>query len=66
MVEVLKHGEKNVINCDFCGAQLKYTVDDIKEKEYYITQFNNEFIKYIVCPDCNHHVELNKMYMGIV
>ena len=66
MVEVIKHGEKNVIDCDFCGAQLKYTAVDIKEKEYYFTPFDSEFIKYIICPDCNHHVALNKMYKGVV
>ena len=24
MVEVIKHGEKNIIDCNFCGAQLRY------------------------------------------
>jgi len=62
MVEVLQHGDKNIIGCDFCGAKLKYTADDIKEKEYHITQRDTDFIKYIVCPDCHNHVELDKMY----
>ena len=30
MVEVIKHGEKNIVDCNFCGAQLRYSVDDIK------------------------------------
>ena len=66
MVEVIQHGDKNIIDCDFCGAKLKYTTDDIKEKERYITQRDADFIKYIICPDCKNHVELNKMYMRTV
>ena len=66
MVEVLQHGDKNIIGCDFCGAKLKYAADDIKEKEYHITQPHSDFIKYIVCPDCHSHVELDKMYMRTV
>ena len=30
MVEVIKHGEKNITECDFCGAQLRYSVEDLK------------------------------------
>ena len=33
MVEVIKHGEKNIIDCNFCGSQLRYSVDDVKEQE---------------------------------
>ena len=66
MVEVIKHGEKNIVDCDFCGAQLKYATDDIKEKEYYITQRDTDFTRYIVCPDCKNHVELGKMYKRTV
>lgn len=62
MVEVLQHGNRNVIVCDFCGAKLKYTTDDIKEKEYYIGQRDSDFIKYIICPDCKGHVKLDKIY----
>ena len=66
MVEVLQHGDKNIIDCDFCGAKLKYMACDIKEKEHYIDQRNSEFIKYITCPDCKSRIELKKMYMGTV
>lgn len=64
MVEVIQHGKKNIIDCDFCGAKLKYSYDDIKEKEFYICQYNVDFIKYIVCTDCNNHIEIKRMYMG--
>lgn len=66
MVEVIQHGEKNIIDCDFCGAKSKYTIGDIKEKEYCISQRDSDFVKYITCPDCNNHIELGKMYMRTV
>ena len=66
MVEVIQHGDENIIDCDFCGAKLKYAIDDIKEKEYCTSQRDSDFIKYIVCPDCRNHVELSKMYMRTV
>ena len=56
MVEVIKHGEKNIIDCNFCGAQLRYSVDDIKEQEKYLSQRDSYFEKYIVCPDCKNKV----------
>lgn len=48
MVEVVKHGEKNIIDCNFCGEQLRYSVDDIKEQEKYLSQIDTYFEKYIV------------------
>ena len=56
MVEVIKHGEKNIIDCNFCGAQLRYSVDDIKKQEKYLSQRDSYFEKYIVCPDCKNKV----------
>ena len=55
MVEVIKHGEKNIIDCNFCGAQLRYSVNDIKE-ETYLYQRDSYLEKYIVCPDCKNKV----------
>ena len=56
MVEILKHGDKNIIECDFCGALLKYSVEDIKRYEDFIFQRKSEIKKYIECPDCNNKV----------
>ena len=56
MVEVIEHGDKNITECDFCGAQLRYSVDDIKERENYYSQLQSYTERYIVCPDCNHKV----------
>lgn len=66
MVEVIKHGEKNIIDCDFCGAQLKYSVDDMKEQEKYLTQRDGSIEKYIVCPDCKNKVIIKEVYFGTV
>ena len=66
MVEVIQHGDKNIIDCDFCGAKLKYTINDIKEKEYCIGQQFSDFVTYITCPDCDNHIELYKMCSGTV
>ena len=66
MVEIIEHGNKNIINCDFCGAKLKYATDDVMDKTHYITQSDSDFIKYIICPDCNNHVDIGKMYMRTV
>lgn len=43
MVEVIKHGEKNIIDCNFCVEQLRYSVDDIKEQEKYLSQIDSYF-----------------------
>ena len=56
MVEVIKHGEKNIVECDFCGASLRYSVEDIKEQENYLSQRDSYTEKYIVCPDCKNRV----------
>lgn len=56
MVEVIKHGDKNITDCDFCGAQLRYSVEDIREQENYLSQRDSFTEKYIVCPDCNSKV----------
>ena len=72
MVEVIKHGEKNIIDCNFCGAQLRYSVDDIKEQEKYLSQRDSYFEKYIVCPDCKNKVvikwgnDMNEIVLTII
>lgn len=56
MVEVIKPGHKNIVDCDFCGAQLKYSVEDIKAQEHYVSQRESHTEKYIICPDCKSKV----------
>lgn len=67
MVEVIKHGDKNITDCDFCGAQLRYSVDDMKEQEGYLSQRDSYTEKYIICPDCNSKVIVKGFkYSGVV
>ena len=67
MVEVIKHGDKNITDCDFCGAQLRYSVEDIKEQENYLSQRDSFTEKYIICLDCNSKVIVKGFkYSGVV
>lgn len=56
MIEVIKHGNKNIVTCDYCGAELKYSLDDIKRKEVYTSQRDSYTKKYLICPDCNNKI----------
>jgi len=56
MVQVIKHGTKNIITCDYCGAELKYSLDDIKREEVYLSQIDSYTKRYIICPDCNNKI----------
>lgn len=58
MIEIIKAGTKNRIECNNCGALLSYTVSDIKEEERYITQRETYTQKYIICPQCNNKIVL--------
>lgn len=60
MIKVLKQGTKNIVDCAFCGATLSYQNSDIKEKEIYYSQRETNFIKYIVCPQCQFVIDLQK------
>ena len=57
-VEVIKHGKKNITKCKFCGATLKYSKDDIKARQKYLSQIYTYPERYIKCPDCNGDVVL--------
>lgn len=52
MIEIIKRGTKNQIECNNCGALLSYTVDDVKGEEKYVTQRDSYIQKYIICPQC--------------
>lgn len=59
MVEILVSGTKNRITCNHCGAILSYNIEDIREKECYISQRNTYFVRYIKCPQCNNEISLS-------
>lgn len=56
MVEIIKEGTKNRVECENCGALLSYSVDDIKENEQYIGQRTSYIQKYINCLQCNNKI----------
>lgn len=53
-------GDKNVVDCKFCGAVLKYSFDDVRESEEYLSPMEAYLEKYIVCPECGSKVILTK------
>lgn len=61
MIEVIKQGNKNQIECDYCGALLRYGVDDIKRKERICGQLGETLEEQtITCPCCNYNIYLTK------
>ena len=57
MIEILKMGTKKQIECEACGALLRYEKEDVKEGDYWHqwTPYTN---KYIICPQCNEKIIL--------
>ena len=54
MITVIKHGDKKKVECEECGALLRYQVTDVA---YEITKDANCSKRYfIVCPDCRARV----------
>ena len=59
MIEIIKAGTKNRVECANCGALLSYTKEDIKEREEFIGQRDSYIQKYIICLQCNDKIILN-------
>ena len=53
MIKVLEHGVRKV-TCPNCKAKLQYEQEDI------ITEKTPGGKRYIICPDCNSEIVLNK------
>ena len=60
MIEVIKPGTKNRVECNNCGALLSYSVDDIKLQEKYLSQRDSYNEKYIMCQQCNERIVLER------
>lgn len=58
MIEIIKAGTKNQIECNNCGALLSYTTEDIKQEEKFIGQRDSYIQKYIPCPQCKNKIVL--------
>lgn len=53
MIKILEHGIRK-ITCPNCKAKLQYEQEDV------ITEKCIEGKRYIICPDCNFKIILNK------
>jgi len=58
MIEIIKAGTKNQIECNNCGALLGYTIKDVKEEEKFISQRDSYIQKYIPCQQCKNKIVL--------
>ena len=58
MIEILKRGTKRQIECNACGALLRYQEEDIKLEDKFISPIESYNRKYIICPQCNHQIIL--------
>lgn len=58
MIEVIKPGTKNRVECSNCEALLSYSVDDVKSEEQYYSQRESYTRKYIDCPQCKNKIVL--------
>ena len=59
MIEILRVGTKKQIECQECGALLRYEEGDIKTSEYYVGSSIPQYSqKYIICPQCNQKIIL--------
>lgn len=55
MIEVIKKGTRNRIECNYCGAVLAYDGEDIQKKEEY-WECKCYITKYIICPQCKNEI----------
>lgn len=55
MIKILKEGTKQKVECDRCGATLKFDISDIK---YDGIRHVVGFKKYIFFPQCGHEIIL--------
>ena len=56
MIEIIKEGTKNRMECDNCGALMGYTTEDIEKEEKYIGTRSSYTEKYITCPQCHNKI----------
>lgn len=57
MIKILKEGTRRKIECDGCGAKLRFDESDIRSDGI---RYCVGFIKYINCPQCKRKIILNK------
>ena len=60
MIEIIKPGTKKKIECEECGAILRYEQEDVQIRTALgmISPVSTRSKKYIVCPQCNYKIVL--------
>lgn len=56
MIEILREGNKMKIECDECGALLRYQKNDVQTE--CLDQWMANIRKYIICPQCQGKIIL--------
>ena len=58
MIQVLREGTRNRIECDYCGALLAYDKEDIQKEEVYWDPRNCSETRFLPCPQCKNKIIL--------
>ena len=58
MIEIIRPGTKKKIECDECGAILRYEQEDIQTGTVLVSPVSTGNKKYIVCPQCHYQIIL--------
>ena len=68
MIEIIKYGSKKRVTCPGCGSVLSYDEnDDVEKKPYTELHLGSygmgeritKYRKYIICPVCEHQIDLD-------
>lgn len=60
MIEIIKAGTKNEVECSNCGALLRYNFDDVKGETYGQGTYCQYIQKYIECSQCNNKITIER------
>ena len=65
-VKVLRKGKDpkivKEVSCNNCAAYLEYVPNDVDHYERHYYDGSSDTIYYIVCPECDHKVEVKRRY----
>lgn len=57
MIKILKKGTRRKIECDGCGAKLRFDESDIKSELVGYSYYSG-YVELIHCPQCGHKIIL--------
>ena len=58
MIQVLREGTRNRIECDYCGALLAYDKEDIQKEEIHWGPSYYKITRFLFCPQCKNKIIL--------